>query len=241
MRKVLSSDRFTTLVLSWVAGYVDTTSFLNLNGLFTAHVTGNLVVAGAEIAGAGGEAVWVRLAVIPVFMAAVILTTIISRTRQPHLSSFLWLEAATLLVFTIVSIISIPPNPQPISTVAMFVAGSMGIFSMGVQNALMREVFGNLAPTTVMTGNLTQFTIDFAWSILVRSRQKDEVRDRQMQEVRQRINKFGSALIGFVLGAAFGAYFSKMIGFWSVLLPTGAIVFLALNARYHETHSSNAT
>jgi len=239
MKKVFSIDRTTTIVLSWVAGYIDTAGFLNLNGLFTAHVTGNLIVAGAEIAGAGGEAVWVRLAVIPVFMAAIILTTVISRTRQPRLSSFLCFEAATLFVFAIISITMIPHNPQPISTVAMFTAGAAGVFSMGVQNALMREVFGNLAPTTVMTGNLTQFTIDSAWLILISGRQKDQVTDKQIQEVKQRINKFSSALISFVIGAAFGAFFTKMIGFWSVFLPAGAIVFLALNAQYHETNSSN--
>jgi uncharacterized membrane protein YoaK (UPF0700 family) len=38
------------IILSWVAGYPNTSGFLRLNGLFTAHITGNLIVAGAEIA-----------------------------------------------------------------------------------------------------------------------------------------------------------------------------------------------
>ena len=41
------------LLLSFTAGYVDTAGFLALQGLFTAHVTGNFVTLGASLA-------WVR-------------------------------------------------------------------------------------------------------------------------------------------------------------------------------------
>src|SRR5246500_2490493 len=37
------------LVLSFNAGYVDTAGFLTLQGLFTAHVTGNFVTLGASL------------------------------------------------------------------------------------------------------------------------------------------------------------------------------------------------
>ena len=40
-------------VLAAIAGYVDTLSFVALFGLFTAHVTGNFVLIGAETAGFG--------------------------------------------------------------------------------------------------------------------------------------------------------------------------------------------
>jgi uncharacterized membrane protein YoaK (UPF0700 family) len=38
------------LALSLTAGYVDTAGFLALQGLFTAHVTGNFVTLGASLA-----------------------------------------------------------------------------------------------------------------------------------------------------------------------------------------------
>src|ERR1700692_450311 len=42
-------------VLSLIAGSTDMIGFLVLNGLFTAHITGNLVILAAHIVG-GGEA-----------------------------------------------------------------------------------------------------------------------------------------------------------------------------------------
>jgi len=56
---VQQQERLLTGILGWVGGYVDTLGFIGLNGLFTAHVTGNLIVAGAEVVGTGEEGVWV--------------------------------------------------------------------------------------------------------------------------------------------------------------------------------------
>src|SRR5246127_2094061 len=59
------------LLLSFTAGYVDTAGFLALQGLFTAHVTGNFVTLGASLA-LGTSGAIAKLLALPVFCAVVI-------------------------------------------------------------------------------------------------------------------------------------------------------------------------
>jgi uncharacterized membrane protein YoaK (UPF0700 family) len=230
----LSSDRFTAIVLSFVAGYIDVAGFLKLNGLFVVHLTGNLVVGGAELAGVGSALVWVRLAVIPVFIAAVILTTVFFRKLHPPRSRLLWLEAIALSIFAIVSIRLVPATKLPVEAVTMFVAGSTGVFAMGVQNTLMREIFGSFAPTTIMTGNLTQLTIDLARITFIKDYHPGDDLERQKQEIEQQLRKVGGNLLGFILGTILGAFITSLFNLWSLLLPAILAIFLATNARRFE-------
>jgi uncharacterized membrane protein YoaK (UPF0700 family) len=222
-------ERLLTAILGWVAGYVDTLGFLGLNGLFTAHVTGNLIVAGAEVVGTGEDAVWVRLAVIPVFMIAVVCTVAYWRSRRCQPSSLLWFEALFLLIFLGVSVVLIPQPQQPIPEWTLFIVGSAGIFAMGIQNALMKEAFGTLAPTTVMTGNLTQFVIDLSQLMGLCHPEGAEKQPPSREALKKRMLKFGNALVGFVVGAATGALGLVMVGFWAIALPTVTIALLAVS------------
>ena len=68
----MSASRATLpLLLSLNAGYVDTAGFLALQGLFTAHVTGNFVTLGASLA-LGTSGAIAKLLALPVFCAVVI-------------------------------------------------------------------------------------------------------------------------------------------------------------------------
>jgi len=64
-------------VLSVIAGSVDAISFLGLGGLFTAHVTGNLVILVAHLVTGNGARAAAILAV-PVFVTALGLTRLLA-------------------------------------------------------------------------------------------------------------------------------------------------------------------
>ena len=64
-------------VLSVIAGSVDAISFLGLGGLFTAHVTGNLVVLVAHLA-TGSRAPVANILSVPVFVAVLGLTRLLA-------------------------------------------------------------------------------------------------------------------------------------------------------------------
>ncbi len=59
-----------SIVLSFLAGYVDTVGFIALFGLFTAHVTGNFVLIGSELAN-HSHGILIKLLAFPAFILAV--------------------------------------------------------------------------------------------------------------------------------------------------------------------------
>jgi Protein of unknown function (DUF1275) len=67
------------IVLSVIAGSTDTIGFLELDGLFTAHITGNLIVLAAHFLN-GGDAQTAKILSVPVFIltinAAVVLAAV---------------------------------------------------------------------------------------------------------------------------------------------------------------------
>jgi uncharacterized membrane protein YoaK (UPF0700 family) len=104
---------------------------------------------------------------------------------------------------------------------SVVLTGATGVIAMGVQNTLMRDALSSLSPTTIMTGNLTQFTIDLVEILLPTGRDADlQKRARVRMEVAARLVKFGIPLAGFVLGATLGAMVTSSFGLWSIALPT---------------------
>jgi uncharacterized membrane protein YoaK (UPF0700 family) len=71
------ASRVLPFVLSLIAGSTDIIGFLGLNGLFTAHITGNLVVLAAHIV-AGDPTIFSYVLSVPVFMMVLFLTRLLA-------------------------------------------------------------------------------------------------------------------------------------------------------------------
>ena len=95
------------LLLTVNAGYVDTAGFLALQGLFTAHVTGNFVTLGASLV-LGTSGAVAKLLALPVFCAVVIVTRLLSsallRRHRPALRIVLGLKVILLAVGAVLAI-----------------------------------------------------------------------------------------------------------------------------------------
>jgi uncharacterized membrane protein YoaK (UPF0700 family) len=96
-------------LLSIIAGMVDFTGFFTLGHIFTAHVTGNIVLA-AVVALDGGSFHWAQLLAIPVFMLALATVWLIaraSRRQGPGLARLLlsvqFLQLAALWIFSVIT------------------------------------------------------------------------------------------------------------------------------------------
>jgi uncharacterized membrane protein YoaK (UPF0700 family) len=228
-------------LLSAVAGFVDAAGFLALFGMFTAHVTGDLVAAGAVVAEHTHFSVIARLAMIPVFMGSVAATALFARSirRRGHrpLVALLALMTVGLLVFCVTGV-TLHRFANTPDAWAVALTGATGIVAMGIQNTLMRDALSGLCPTTVMTGNLTQFTIDLVELIVSRS-DGDVARVLRLRAAtRKRLLKFGAPVSGFVVGALLGGWLTSAWGLSSIALPAFVVGALTVFAWRHGEQAS---
>src|SRR5712675_2406146 len=153
--------RLLPTVLSIIAGSADAIGFLGLGGLFTAHVTGNLVILAAHLASGSGAPVAPMLSV-PVFVAALGLTRLLAgaveRIGFASLRPLLLLQLLLLVGFLVLCV-SAGPRIDPDAPIAIL-AGMLGVSAMAVQNALVQVSLKGAPSTAVMTTNITRFMMD---------------------------------------------------------------------------------
>jgi uncharacterized membrane protein YoaK (UPF0700 family) len=209
------------VVLSVVAGSTDIIGFLGLNGLFTAHITGNLAVLAAHVV-AGGEGPFSQLLAVPVFMVMVGLTGVLAGGLESigvaSLRPLLLLQFLLLAGFLSISIAT-DPRVDPNATKLIF-AGMLGVSAMAVQNALVQISLKGAPPTAIMTTNVTRFAMDIS-KLLLGGNAID------VAQARNRAARTLPVILGFAVGCAIGAACEAAIGLRSLLLPA-ALALLAL-------------
>jgi len=202
-------EKVLLFLLSAISGVVDVISFLTLK-IFAAHVTGNLVLIAAALAGRHHPKSDQVLA-IPVFVAATAAAWLIART-----SGFEGLRRARLLLFVqfvllaAVFAIGIGYRPSVNPNGPMFTATAMtAVAAIAFQFAFLRVVLPKAPPTSVMTGHLSTFTLALS----------DSLAGAPLAGgVTQRLRDSFFLLSGFFGGCAAGAAAVLFFGDWSWLL-----------------------
>lgn len=201
-------------VLSVIAGSVDAIGFLGLGGLFTAHVTGNLVMLTAHLV-SGGEAPVASMLAVPVFVATLGLARLLAATVErigfASLRPLLLLQFLLLAGFFVLCATA-GPRIDPDATKAIL-AGMLGVSAMAVQNALVQISLKGAPSTAVMTTNITRFIMDLGDVLGRRPVDVVQARDRAMRT--------WPAIIGFAIGCGLGAICEAAIGLLSLVLPAG--------------------
>lgn len=207
------AERSATL-LAAVGGYVDTLGFIALFGLFTAHVTGNFVLIGAELA-RPGQGVLLKFLAFPTFVLAVVLARLIALVQQrrgrPALGTLFAAQVLFLLAFMAAGLAAEPVQraDQP----WVMAAGLLGVMAMGLQNGTGRLLLGKLTPHTVMTGNVTQLVLELT----------DAALGLGDAASRPRLARLLGPVLAFGGGAIAGALGFMACGFWA-LLPAALVV-----------------
>jgi uncharacterized membrane protein YoaK (UPF0700 family) len=213
-----------TAVLSLVVGNMDVISFLGLGGLFTAHITGNLVILAAHLA-TGETAQVAPMLSVPVFMAALFLGRLaagalekvgIDSLRPLLALQFLLLAGCLAICF------ALGPRFDPNGQTATF-AGMIAVCALGVQSALVQVSLHGVPTTAVLTTNIARFTTDMGTILLGQARP-------ERQAARRRASNIWPAILGFVAGCSTGALCEVRFGLIAVALPTGLALIALLMA-----------
>ena len=217
-----------------MAGYVDAAGFLGLYGLYTAHVTGDLVAAGTTLGGGLNEGLVLRLSSVPVFMFAVAVAALVTRAarrrRQRPLTALFALMTVALALFCTIGVVLRPQLRGP-DEWAVVLTGAAGVFGMGIQNALMRDALCSLSATTLMTGNLAQMTMDLVTVVLPEDANgPSSDRGSRRADTRRRLAKSTTAVFAFLFGTVLGGVAITVFAFWSIALPAAAAGALTVAA-----------
>jgi len=216
-------------LLSFLAGYVDSCTFLALFGLFVAQVTGSFVLAGTLFV-THHHGVVIKIMAIPAFFLAGVATTVIVRRLargRAALPTTLGLEAA-LLAGLLACWLRGGPFTDPDAPAAVL-ASLFGLLAMGMQSALVRLM--GYPSTNVMTTNTTQLAIDvaelaMAWRARRRS-PADATIAAEYAGVRDRLAVLGPIVLGFLAGTIAGAVAYVGLDLWCVLVAIALALGLA--------------
>ncbi len=196
------------LTLTFSTGLVDAVSYLALGRVFTANMTGNVVLLGFGIAGSGGLPVVAPMISLGAFLVGAVAGGVLVRriagrhrtlvARALAIETFLLAIAAVVAATTTV-------DPGKASAYALIVLMAS---AMGVRNAIVRSIAVPDLTTTVLTMTLTGFAAE---SRLAGGSGKGSVRRL-------------AAVLAMLAGAVAGALLLKA----SVFAPLGLAAVIAL-------------
>ncbi len=210
------------LLLSVTGGYVDTAGFLALQGLFTAHVTGNLATAGAALV-FGTSGVVAKLLALPVFAVVVAFARVLgdAMAGQParHGGVLLTLELVLLLTGGVLAI-RFGPFADGDAPAAML-TGMLLVSGMAIQNAVHRVHLAGFPASTMMTGNTTQLVLDAVDVLLIRT-------GADLAALRGRLRRTAATVGCFALGCVAAALAFWLGGMWCFVVPPALVLGVLL-------------
>ncbi len=217
-------SRSLVILLAFVAGWVDASSFVGLDHVMAAHVTGNLVVLAANIAEGFEPRDTLKLIVLPIFFVGVMAVTLVHDrllTRHDdhrrHLIGLFRAEAV-LLGMTGIAGAWVTLGDHELDFWLSLIVVAPAVTAMAIQNAAHR-FYPVIGPaTTVMTGNITQFFIDRTRHLAGRE-SVSKINDMPKDE-----NLLPFLILAFGTGCALGAIATANLGNGSFLVASAVVV-----------------
>jgi Predicted membrane protein len=205
--------RWLPVLLSVIAGSTDVVSLLGL-GLFSAHVTGNLIILIARLVAGRADNTCLFLSV-PIFVLVLGLTGLLFAALQARrinpLRPLLLLQLLMLGSSLVVWMVS--GHASGAEAPGVIIAGQLCVAAMAVQNALVALSLHGSPTTAVMTTNLTRLTMDVIETLVGRN-------PAEVATALHRAKHTWPVVVGFVVGAGLGAGCFRAAGLYALGLPT---------------------
>jgi uncharacterized membrane protein YoaK (UPF0700 family) len=203
------------IVLSVTAGCTDIIGFLVLNGLFTAHITGNLVILAAHIVG-GGEAQIAPMLSVPVFIVMVGLTRLLAGGLESiglaSLRPLLLLQFLLLAGFLVLCVAAAHASTRTRQMRSSRACSASRRWPCRTHSC--KYPLKGAPSTAVMTSNVTRFAMDVG-EVLLGGDPADVAR------AGNRAARILPVIVGFTAGCGLGAACEAEFGTWSLALPAG--------------------
>jgi uncharacterized membrane protein YoaK (UPF0700 family) len=190
------------LTLTFTTGLVDAVSYLGLGRVFSANMTGNVVLLGFGIAGGFDLPIVAPIVSLLAFLAGAalggMLADAVATRHRLHLGAALGAEVALLVVATLLTALAtVRPDAASGDTVIGLLA-----LAMGLRNATVRRLGVPDLTTTVLTLTLTGVAADLR-----------HIRANHSPLVRRL-----SAVLAMLIGALIGALLLKSDPAWVLAL-----------------------
>jgi uncharacterized membrane protein YoaK (UPF0700 family) len=252
---VCNEDRekaWLAVLLAWVAGFVDAVGYVLLFRLFIAHMSGNSAAMGAHFGQGQWSEAFYRAFPIPVFVLGVIAGAALNEAASRHgvrslFSLTLGLEAALLFLFmSCGGGVIHGGEARAKSTWEFYSLVALPAFAMGLQNAALRRVGGQIVRTTYVTGMLTNLAEDGVdYLYWLRDRRRGAGDNRVTTSLRASPGQVslkmmllnGGIWLAFVIGAVTGGYTQQRWELRSLLFPLfglGLIIAIDLFEPIHD-------
>lgn len=205
-------------ILSFIAGFVDTATFVGARGVLSAHVTGNFVLFGVALAKGVHELDYLKLFLFLPFVGTLIGVSRLSRVKRigERFESTMFLAASVLLFITGAYFFGVTKLEDQLWDVSNLII-MLPVVAMAIQNGVCKISNPTDPMTTVMTGNVTQMALEFIGY-------KGQVGDKISH--RPKLYAILRVMLGFALGCFSGAWMVQNYSLGTLIIP--AVLFLGL-------------
>ena len=188
--------------LAFVSGLVDVTGWLSFDQLFTSHITGNLVLLSAGLAGPHPSTL-ARLLALPVFALALAFGCL-AVLRAPSGRGHLLLLRAQTVLLTMVWLLMLLLERNARVPGGLLLPGMLAVATIGVQCAFVRVSLRESQGTSVMTSNF--ITLVLAAIAMIRPGPWSR------GEARERLRRTFPVALGFLVACPLGAAAVAQLG-----------------------------